>query len=149
MMKCYNRMHMVNEMKKLLLVSLLMASASIALAESDFAEKTPNEGGTPTETVERLQQAFADLDTEGNGYLSRDIMAERLGITGERFTHLDEDGDGVINRQEFLTLSLEGEAKGTKGAEENTPKPMPGPLNRNGQPDDEPHPNVQPHDRAQ
>lgn len=132
-------------MKKVILATFLITSASLSVADSDTAND--NAGGTPTQKVERLQQSFAEMDTEGKGFLSREIIESQMGITGEKFTNLDEDGDGVINRQEFLTLSLEGEAKGTEG-DSGTPKPESGPLDRDDNDDPETDLNTQPQDRT-
>lgn len=94
--------------------SLFVAAFATASFADNPALPPPTEGGTPTEKVEQLQQLFQGLDTENRGFLTREQMSTGLGLGQESFQNLDQDGDGVISREEFLTLSLDGAAKGTE-----------------------------------
>lgn len=101
---------------KIVFASLLFLAFSATASADNPAIPPSTEGGSPTEEVERLQELFQQLDTEGRGFLTREQISAALGLGQERFQNLDEDGDGVISREEFLTLSLKGAAKGTESS---------------------------------
>ena len=62
-------------------------------------------------TTERLQRAFDKLDVDSSGQLERHEVRAALGGTDDKLadeiiSQFDEDGDGMINYEEFETMML-------------------------------------------
>jgi Ca2+-binding EF-hand superfamily protein len=93
-----------------------------AISKEEFDSMTfPEPPGTPpmgfdqTMIAKLREQMFSDLDTNGDGQIDADEIAAITSKTGdsdgkaanlaERILALDSDGDGVISREEFESMT--------------------------------------------
>ena len=61
--------------------------------------------GQPAQAETRAEQAFVQLDANGNGAISRD---EFLALRQQMFITLDANGDGLLTREEIETARANG-----------------------------------------
>jgi Ca2+-binding EF-hand superfamily protein len=74
----------------------------IALALPMCANSTKH--NTPRRSPAEYEEAFRKMDTNHNGYLSRQELAAKAkdpGKSGRTFVKKDIDGDGRLTEQEF------------------------------------------------
>lgn len=80
-------------MKKFLIVTALLASGGLAMAEEP-------QGVQPAIPGDRPIDRFPQLDADSDGRLSRDEVGGDA-LLSEQFSALDKDRNGYINRDEF------------------------------------------------
>jgi len=92
------------------LFSLALASATVMGAEPPDPEK-----------VERYKVIFDQFDSNGDKKLSLEEVRAG-GLTQDNFMQLDEDGNGELNREEFIVLANDPTATdGYEADHENPP----------------------------
>lgn len=80
-------MTMKKQVSALVIAALLASTAGIAFAQDADSR------------AERRAQAFAELDTNGDGSVS----AEEFATRPNRFARADTNGDGVLSAEEIVT----------------------------------------------
>jgi Ca2+-binding EF-hand superfamily protein len=79
--------------------SILAAAALFATAAPAFAGDAEGEG-SQTRIAKRVDTAFAKLDTDKDGRISRAEAASRPRMA-KHFDRIDADGDGYLSRPEL------------------------------------------------
>jgi len=106
----------MKDMKKILTLSAALTALAIA---APFAAAQSSDGNirlspaqmqrldtdkngvvSPSEYQAFMEESFAKLDTNGDGYLSKSELPKDL--TAEQFAAMDTNKDGKISRAEFI-----------------------------------------------
>lgn len=89
--------------------AVALASACIALTYCTVDDEPPPRPGADADGMPRgvLDQSFAELDEDGNGFLSRSEAADIPGLE-DIFALADRDQDGRLSVPEFSHATEEG-----------------------------------------
>lgn len=88
---------------------LLTAITTCAIAVGISAcSSTPEQPQRPDRSTQQRPPSFADLDRNNDGKLNRDefnkLPVARRASSDEMFNRADRDGDGYVDRNEFMTF---------------------------------------------
>lgn len=87
------------KLDKVLLAGILMGSG-VAFAAGDQAQQTMDPQQQTQQLSEQQQQNWTQLDTNQDGYISRDEAAANVELS-DAFQDQDQNADGQLSAEEF------------------------------------------------
>ena len=98
-----------------MLHKLLLTSAICLLSIPAIAEETPENVDQKSKRHQKMEQRFDEMDLDGNGEINKN---EFLAKAEERFAKIDQDNNGSLTKEELRAAKKQMKRKFKKPTEE-------------------------------